>query len=300
MKDFNEIYKQIYDNYYSELESLRKKAFSNSLKLICCTLIIGLVLPLIFLKEALIFTIFIVFFITTFTLALNPFGKKYNEKYKKTVITTLIHECDNNLKYDPNSKISSHIYDDAEFEKYDEYNANDYIYGKINGIIDFELGDVRTVDVHRDSDGHTSRTTLFSGLFSASTFNTNINGKIKIRSDKGWLGKLLSDQELMKMDSQEFEKYFDVYTSDKILAMRILTSDIMDFLITYKKDKKRKFEITLKNHKFYIRLHSADMFESTLSKKSMDFSTLHQYFDTLNFMCDFNKKIYNVLSEKNI
>ena len=43
------------------------------------------------------------------------------------------------------------------------------------------------------------------------------------------------------------EKLFDVYSTDKILALRILTSDILDYMINFKKENKIKYELTLKN-----------------------------------------------------
>ena len=41
------------------------------------------------------------------------------------------------------------------------------------------------------------------------------------------------------MDSQEFEKSFDVTASDKIKAMQLLTSDVMADLIDFKNNSKK-------------------------------------------------------------
>lgn len=121
-----------------------------------------------------------------------------------------------------------------------------------------------------------------------------------MRSDKGLLGKFFSDKTKMSMDSGEFEKHFDIYATDKILAMRIFTSDIMDFLISFKTENKIKFELTIKNNNLFLRIHCGNMFEASSVKKALDFETLHKYFKYLDFMCELNKKIYYVLQEKDL
>ena len=204
------------------------------------------------------------------------------------------------LHFDLTQSISSSIYNKAEFEFYDRFHSNDYIYGKINGIIPIQLGDIHTENVHTDSDGHTTYTTVFRGLFSEITLPKNLLSTIKIRSDKGMLGKLLSNKTQVEMDSQQFEKYFDVFTTDKILAVRILTSDIMNYMIDFKLQNKVTFELTIKNRSMYLRIHCDDMFEGKLSKSALDFETLHKYYRFLNFMCELNEKIYNVIQEKDI
>ena len=129
----------------------------------------------------------------------------------------------------------------------------------------------------------------------------DIKNTIKIRSDKGFLGKLLpANKQLIQLDSQEFEKLFDVYSTDKILALRILTSDILDYMINFKKENKIKYELTLKNSSLYIRIHCKDMFEAPFSKDSLDFDTLHMYYKIIHFVCELNRKFYHTVEGKDI
>ena len=102
------------------------------------------------------------------------------------------------------------------------------------------------------------------------------------------------------MDSAEFEKNFDIYSSDQILAMRILTSDIMDYMVNFTTENKVKFEITILNQDLFIRIHCKNMFEASLSKSSIDENILKEYYTYLNFMCELNKKFYRIISEKDI
>ena len=126
--------------------------------------------------------------------------------YKKEIISKLISTYDENLHFDSTAHIEKIDYMLAEFERFDHFYSNDLIYGNIDGLIDFKLGDVHTEDESTDSDGHTSRTTLFRGLFSIEKLDKNINTTIKIRLDKFFK---ISKKNILSMDSQEFEKYFE-------------------------------------------------------------------------------------------
>lgn len=192
------------------------------------------------------------------------------------------------------------LYNLAEFEHYDRYSSNDYIFGHLEGIIPIKIGDVHTEIETTDSDGNTTYSTLFRGLFSAIKLPKNITTTIKIRTDKGKLSKLFTKKENVQMDSQEFEKYFDIFSTDKILTMRILTSDIMNYMIDFTKNNKIKFEMTIKNNFVYIRTYCEDMFEARALKSAIDYNTLKRYYDCLNFICTLNKMIFNLLNEKDI
>ncbi len=296
MKSFSTLYQELYQECHDSLESLRKEALKKRITLF---IILFLICILIFFVSTTAFTFAL--FISILISALVPFSNKYKKQYKDTVIKKLVSFYDPNLSFSQNGRISRSTYNEAEFERYDYFYSNDLISGKIDNEILFEASDVRTEDESTDSDGNTSRTIVFSGLFSSAKFNTDIKNTIKIRSDKGFLGKLLpANKQLIQLDSQEFEKLFDVYSTDKILALRILTSDILDYMINFKKENKIKYELTLKNSSLYIRIHCKDMFEAPFSKDSLDFDTLHMYYKIIHFVCELNRKFYHTVEGKDI
>ena len=174
---------------------------------------------------------------------------QYNKLYKEKVINTLVNSYDSNLKYNPNSSIPADIYRRSELGGCDYYFSNDLIYGKLDGKIMLQLGDVKTEIKTTDSEGHSTYEILFQGLFSQANLNQNIHCTIKILSErkKGKIEKYLLKDSLLQLDSQIFENNFDIITDNKITAMRILTSDILDYMITFKNENKVNFELTLKN-----------------------------------------------------
>ena len=293
MKNFEEIYSKIYSDNHQEIEAKRKKELQKHLSIVIIILTIGIIFTILI--SSIFFVISVI--VTILVIALHP--SKFKNIYKEKIITTLVNEYDHNLSFTSDSSIPRLLYNDAEFERYDLYSSNDYISGKINGTTPIELGDVHTEIESTDSDGNTTYTTIFRGLFAAVKFNQSINTTIKIRNDSKIAGKLHLNKEKMQMDSQEFEKLFDIYSQDKITAMRILTSDILDYMIQFKKENKVKFELTLKQNNLYIRIPCKDMFEGSLMKNSLDEKTLKTYYNYLDFMCNLAQKFYTIIVEKN-
>ena len=195
MKNFEEIYKKIYSENFDELEKVRKQKLLKKFIIAIIIIIIATVIA-IFSSSP-----FIAICLATIAIIIvSVIPDKFNSLYKSRIITELIKGYDPNLSFDSQLSIPRSLYNQAEFESYDRYYSNDYIYGKIDGIIPFELGDIHTEDESTDSDGHTTSYTVFRGLFSAAEFNQSINTTIKIRSDKGFLGKLVSNKEIMQIN----------------------------------------------------------------------------------------------------
>lgn len=294
MKNFDEIYKELSNISTENFNIARKKSLRK--------MAIGIPLAILFVivgtyhLPGFIFFFIVIALIILF-LFVHVSSLDASNFYKKEIISKLVSTYDKNLQFDSNKSIEMSNYQAAEFERFDYFYSNDLIYGKINGTIDFKMGDIHTEDEDTDSDGNTTRTTVFNGLFSVEELNKNINTTIKIRLDRFFK---ISKKNILSMDSQEFEKYFDVYCTDKILTMRILTSDIMDYMLTFIKENKLKFEITIKNSQVFTRVHCPDMFELPMLGKALDYETLYKHYKYLNFMCELNTKIYNEISLKDI
>ena len=100
------------------------------------------------------------------------------------------------------------------------------------------------------------------------------------------------------MDSSEFEKYFNVYASDKIIGMQILTADIMEDILEFKNLTKQHFDIFINNNNIYLRFHCGSMFEiRTLKSGPIDEQNLKKYYDILNFADNLSRKIIKIINE---
>ena len=108
----------------------------------------------------------------------------------------------------------------------------------------------------------------------------NINGDVQvnrneIKSAKGFLGSKVVKQKYknkIEMDSRDFEEKFEVFASNGVLAMQILTAEIMQDLIDLY--DKTKFDFAVVNDRIYFRINAPELFELNTSIFSNDISNL--------------------------
>ena len=311
MKSFNEAYEQVHKESFEELEILRKKA---KRKLFRSLLIIGIVIVFVvfFFKKANSDyfmsgrqTIFLFYFSAVIVMisiiVITAISKtKYTPTFKEKVIGPFIKNIDKNLQYKPNEGISSVIYRMGEFEGYDNYYTEDLIIGKLDEKYNFQMAEVKTEEESTDSDGDTHTSIVFYGLFGNIECAKNIGTKFKVRSDKGIFGKMFKGKTKVEMDSQEFEKYFDVYGDNKIIVMQILTSEVMSTMIDFIQQSKIKYELTINKDQIYIRFHTGGVFEPSLFKNSLDYSMLKKYYDIIDFVFKVTREINSVIEKTDI
>ncbi len=168
------------------------------------------------------------------------------------------------------------------------------------------MSEVLTKDKYTDSDGNIIYLTIFDGLVAKvetpKPFSTSLYLR-KDRKDKSllnrvFLSKLPFDKLRIQLDSPEFEKVFDVYASDQIVAMQLLTADVMQDLIQFYKEMEMDYELTIKENCMYIRFWCGEMFETAkLRKFSLDRDTLYKYYEMLEFTFGLTNKMLKLLYE---
>jgi len=303
MKSFSEIYGNVLKNNKRELEGKRKKVL---FRLIVGIIIIASIVVFVFFKtnEGYIIVPVIMISMILFALWVHKPSQNYTNIYKEKVVKNFIKEYDENLNFAPKGGIPEMIYRSAGFESiYDIYHTEDLISGEIDNhkII---MGEVHTQreEETTDSDGNTTtqNVTLFQGMFGYIKINNIYNGEMRIHADKGKLAKIFGDQKRIEMDSSEFEKYFDVYAEDKVQAMQVLTSDIMEELIKFRTEHKIKFEITINHNNLYIRFHTGPMFEANILRSSVNINTLAKVYNIINFTFNITRKFVKVSEETEI
>ena len=115
----------------------------------------------------------------------------------------------------------------------------------------------------------------------------SIKNNLIIKQDKS-----IRKKEKLEMDSTEFEKLFDVSSEDNIIGMQILTHDVMELLIDYRKYLKRPFDICIYEDTIYIRIHCGTMFEAKINSKTfVDKEQTEQYYNMLRFVYKLAKEV---------
>ena len=294
MKNFNDIYEKIYQDSFVQLEHERKKTKNQIFSFSFVAIMIGLILGIITNN---IFFIFI--FVPAIIVFLILSGKDvtYKKMYKEKIIRVFVKEYSPTLEFLPNSGISKPTYYSGEFEKFDRYFTEDLITGTLENGYKINMAEVKTQKESRDEEGHVTYTTIFHGLFSEIELENYMPAEIKIRKNTI---SLFDSKDKVEMDSSEFEKIFNVYGTNKITTMQLLTADVMEMFINFKEKNKIVPELTIKNNKLYIRYATGSIFEATFLKNALDFDTLLKYYNVINFTLDLTEKLIRNIKESDL
>ena len=221
----------------------------------------------------------------------------YYKEYKNIVIGELLKGINNTIQYTANKGIDVNKYLQAKFEYFDTFSSEDYLTGKINNAINFEMAEVQTQRMHKNSRGNTYYENLFMGLFMVSELPKDLNCEIRILTDKG----LVKAKNRIELDTGEFEKYYDVFGDNKIKVLQILTSSVMEKLIDFMKEMKVKYEISIRNDKLYIRFKTGGLFEpESIYKPSLDVTKLHRYYKLTKFSFDISEELIKIIDNTQI
>ena len=316
MKTFDEIYDELQGRENNELNDLWKEAKKEKekankiFKNICVPIDIVAVIIVLYLAKSL----FAMLFIVIPMLIINLFvyiiinivvgGKetiKYYQKYKDVVIKKLINNFYDNLEYFPNKGMPENIYRNLRYECYNRYRSDDYLEALINNKNSIQMAEILTQEeeTYRDSDGHTRTRTItqFHGLFAKIQLDKSINTELKIAQN----GSAFFRGNQLKMDSSEFEKYFDVEATNQIIGMQLLTADVMEDLIEFYNKTNIKYEIGIDNNVLYLRFHSGNMFEpGNLKNGPLEKNIIQKYFYMLDFTYNLSNMLINLVNETEI
>ena len=304
MRSFNEVYEEIYKSNHDELEKIRKDRAKKTVILTAVT-IIGIFLIIrsfnIYGSSSPVFFVWMIILALMLGVIISAVNKgKFTKVFKQKVIEPFVKNVDKNLNYYSNKGIMSALYRRGEFERYDLYSSEDLIEGILDEKYAIRMAEVHTQEETRDSDGDRHTYTLFHGIFGNVECSKDIGTTLKVRSDKGKLGNLFSGKSKLEMDSSEFEKHFDIYAENKIIAMQILTSDIMAMMIEFKEQSKIKYELTIKQNQIYIRFHTGEVFEPKMFTHSLDYDMLKRYYDIIEFIFKVSREINKAIENTEI
>lgn len=234
----------------------------------------------------------------------------YKSEFKHKVINTIIESFDKSLKYEPDKGITRDIYRKAKFNMFEKdefetkysnvldlcpnidnsYSSDDLIYGNINANCKLLMGEIYSKTTKRNG-----TFSVFEGLFAEIDTPKQFSEVIYIRENK----KEVSFPNLkIQLDSEEFEEIFDVYASNKILAMQLLTSDVMQELLEFYNQMKILCEITITDNHIYIEFSCGKLFENPKTESfSLDKDTIYKYYRILDFTFEMSNMLVNLIND---
>lgn len=290
MKSFNEIYQEVYMECKDVLENSRQEALKENIKSVVIILITTIFFTLITQNT---FAIIIGVFAYIIYFGFNRKNTRYNNLFKEKVIAKFVNAYSSSLNYHANRGIGPSVYKQGEFEPFNVFYSEDAIIGTFEDGNSISMSEVKAIRESRDSDGDKTRVIVFHGMFAEVKLPKLVLANIKIRRDQF----LLEGRNKVEMDSGEFEKKFTVFSTDSIIAMQLLTSDIMQMFIDFKEKNRITPELTIKADRMYIRFNTGDVFEANLTKESLDFDTLLRYYNIITFTLKLTEEMAKNINE---
>ena len=302
MKTISQLTDFYYSTLYPQILELEKERKALQERMIKLAVFIGLIAFILFYfltdKMHNISSFIVVLFavsllgISSFTYKLMT--KDYAASFKFQIIEPLIKEIDQNLSYNPISKIDQQTFMNSEIfkDKIDRYNGNDYVRGSIDDV-NISFCTLHVEKEEKDSKDKSNYHTIFQGLFIVTSFNKHFLNSTIILPDSAqnlfgslvgaWLqSNNFTRNQLVKMDNPEFEKEFVVYATDQIEARYILSHSMMQRILELKKKMARPIYLSFKDGQMYVAIsYNKDLFEPSIFSSLLEYKVAMEYIKTL-------------------
>lgn len=296
-KNFSELYENELQDLLIPLETERKKISKIGVTGFLL-LVVAIVLFIVSTAGQLQVTAIIAFISLIGALILFVFftGKKKSHvaSFKKTIVSRIINFIDSSFQYSPTLHISKNEYikSGLYIDKPERFSGDDYIEGT-RGKTFFCFSELHTEKLV--STGKSSHwETIFKGLFFISDFNKNFAGRTYAWSEKkpqlNFLTKFFSsfalNLEEVKLESIEFEKKFNVYSSDQVEARYILSPSFMERMVKLQTMMGSGISFSFIDTNIYVAVPIREkLFEPTIYSPN-NYERLGDYYNTVQIVFD--------------
>ena len=182
------------------------------------------------------------------------------------------------------------------------YNISDFVSWQIgNTKIEFSMLACSIVGKEKQfhDKGDEDYTHIFGGIFYSVDFNKNFAGKTFVlvdvaQADFGLIGQELQsvlggNKELVRLENEEFEEQFVVYSDDQIEARNILSPTLMEKIVKFQNTCFGRIQMSFVKNKLHIAIrYSYDMvlFEPKLYTSILKSNDIQEYYENLTWIGD--------------
>ncbi len=206
-------------------------------------------------------------------------SNEYTQQFKSRIIGAIVRFFDKSLHYEPEDCVlESKFVASGLFQTIpDRYQGEDKVHGIIGKTqIEFSeiLAEYKSRSLNSDGGSQETWVTIFKGLFFVGDFNKNIKGTTVVLPDVAerlfggfgkWIQKIQKigwHPELITLEDPEFEKYFVVYGDDQTEARYILTPNLMERILSFRRRTGQDLYLSFCRQNVYVAISSSDnMFE---------------------------------------
>lgn len=289
---FEEVYNKIYQSSKERLEEVRKSNNSFILKIVIVS--IAFIACFAYMVDAILAVALGMVLLCVIIFFISCSIKDYKEIYKQEVIEALLKGYNENIKFDAKQGITQREYTEAHFDNcpIDEVHSEDKISGRLKDGSPFVITDVvaRRVEVHgQGKERREERITIFKGLYGRVNLRRNSTTQVTIIRDES---RRKFDKKRIEIDSAMFEDKYDFITTDRVYALRIFTSDVIEkFNDLEEHGIKVPFELKIDYDQIFFRLKCGSMFEPPTFKDALDKELLRGYFNVVYQIIELLEKV---------
>lgn len=203
--------------------------------------------------------------------------------YKKEVVTEIIHAFCPGATFTPNNGISESVFSHCGlFASPDRYHAEDLIQGRL-GKTSFSCSEVHAEERRTQATKNGVRhywVDIFRGFLFLADFHKDFQGETLVRRNS--IIKIGMGGSRVKMENPEFEKVFDVFSSNQVEARYLITPSMMERMLKLDSIFKGGITISFRHSTILVAIpDSKNRFEASIWTSLNDMSLVESDFAVL-------------------
>ena len=277
---------QVLENKRKEL---LRKGRSEGLIYAAIFLVVGVIALLILKLEGIFGPIVIVVIsVIIFITCINNKSKIFSSFYKEEVVDEIIHAFCPNATYSPNNGVSEDLFRNSGlFTSPDRYHAED--------LIEVCLDKTSFICSEVHAEERRARSTkngvqyywedIFKGFLFIADFHKEFQGETTVLRDSFFKIKMGASR--VKMENPDFEKVFDVFSTNQIEARYLITPSMMERMLKLDSNFKKGITISFRNSTILVAIpDSKNRFEAEVGSSLSDMSILKSDFAVLQSLLE--------------
>ena len=277
---------QVLENKRKEL---LRKGRSEGLIYAAIFLVVG-VIALLILKLEGIFGLIVIVVISViiFITCINNKSKIFSFFYKEEVVDEIIHAFCPNAAYSPNGGVGEDLFRNSGlFTSPDRYYAEDLIEGYLDKT-SFICSEVHAEERRARYTKNGVRyywVDIFKGFLFIADFHKEFQGETTVLRDSFF--KIKMGVSRVKMENPDFEKVFDVFSTNQIEARYLITPSMMERMLKLDSNFKKGVTISFRNSTILVAIpDSKNRFEADVWSSLSDMSILKSDFAVLQSLLE--------------
>lgn len=215
----------------------------------------------------------------------NSQSQELSAYYKKEVIAKVLQSFCEDAAFIPEQGIDENVFINSNlFISPDRYHTEDLIKGRVGKTV-FRCAEVhaeeKKTSVNSKGQSRTYWVDIFKGFIFIADFHKDFQGQTTVVRNS--LLKLNFSGSRVKLENPEFEKIFDVYSTNQIEARYLLSPSMMEQLVALDRGLNKSIKISFRNSSILIAIpESKDHFEASIWKSISDLNQLKSDFSTIH------------------